>query len=774
MVQPEDSPIVKINGIPILLSQPVSWELKSGVAPVIREFPFDAARHGGAFENLLGRQVDLEFRVLGERMNVQNVWVMRILPGPKEEIRVVQVADWRWRLPYMHILKRYNMRRKVGVWRPESQNADEVVDVLEDISYWKWSLRLEQDKWTPSDVLQDVFAEVNGRLFDGFVQPRLRVLVLQHQERLPIENLEIDDSGDSAIARILDYFPAADLFVNWAGDAIIYDRSDGQEANITQEPWAIADRGRIELAPRTAMRPSSVRVHFTYEVEMRFDYVEATPTTGRTFVEEAHGSAEARERSRLLENVVPLPDHSLVIDGDKIAAGTYVEIKDLLDAWNDLDGDDSFPPSGGRKVSLNELKRAMLPFVDLATALVPPNSPNPDLHLARIAALLENYRRTFRIPERWMDRFLSIQPYRIATIDPKTGARAPGTVYCDYCYLRGSPVMLDAVGEDDTRRAQYASNVRGYPRRPGQGIDLSVPELLKLTEESNVPGKISILDADQGIFRIDFLTSPLKYFSQVLPGNIADADNPTPDIRKDHVNASDAPIFFNASPSGGKLPELKGKWTAAMIFTVVPASPNIGLSQLFTVEIFPNDSGLTQLLSPHARQNLANSRGPPMDIRVPPGVETARVRWADDFADVIMSGIFGFESSSFQRGDDVPTDVEVSELVINLRQNPTGEGGGDTVVQFNELEAIALAHAASIYSEYSDSYEGHADFDFRNAPTVLRGNMEAITLTINPNGEAVMSVSLPSNQPRISMFAFLDAGTRALIMRLAAQPKPAN
>jgi len=766
-----DAARVILGGRPLLASQPITWELREGVSPVIKDFPIRRSDRA-FFRDPVNRRVTLlmEDAASNSSIVIRNLFVVDVQPGPNPHIDLVRVADRRIWWPYVHVLRRYNMRRKVGVFRPVSPNSEVSTPIVDDIAYWPWSLQSEvggaAGKWALSDIIEDALLPVQEKEREQggpAVNVGVRNLLPAALDDIPVENLEIDDAGDAAISRILGHLPGVGIFIDINGFAVIFDKTDGGERVLIDRP-EIVDRGHVEFVDKRMLRPRAVRCWFSIEAEIRFDYVERSQDGEQRTRDPTE---EDKELSRLLENVLPLPDFSLTdpaAGGDAHHAGTWLELADVMALWFAQLPPLKFPPEGSA-LTLNKMRLAAIPFIDLVSGIVHREVINADLHTARCVALMNHYRRTFRIPARWMNRFLSIRAFRVATIDVATGQRAPASIWCDYCYLRSQPAIFDRAGEANATDKKIGENVRGYPEE-GLVLDQDFRTLHLNETVSQVPGRASINDQDQGIIEIDILTQPERYFSTAIPGFLETRNHPKHDIRP-RVAGGD-PIFFNASVSGGRIPQLESDWKCAVIFTAVPASPN-SIQQLYPVTIENDDAALIAALPAHIRGDVRAANGPIMDVRIPQNVETARVAWSDKDAALIVDKVFGV---GVDRLAPPAAGRTLAHLVTNLRIRPDNIAGfpprhGD---QFNELESIALSEAIRVYTSFQNRFEGTREMAFEVGPITMAGNMDALRFTVYPNGEFTTSTTLPTEGPRVSMFRFLDDGTRKLIMKLAKDP----
>lgn len=742
---------VTLGGIPVLASGPVVWEIAEGTAPVSHSFsvrPQDA-------NALIGRRgpVDLVIQAgtdAGERVVFRGLTILSEEPGANPKVRSVRVADRRWAWPYRHVgPRRYNIRRKVGTKRPVSPNAA-LQETLPDFWFARYSLRDAEGVppaalWTAPQVLDDVVtalrtkeAEV-GLNFPVVVEPGAA------QFAQPIEDLEIDDRGDQALGLILSSLPGAGCFVDANGALVFYQRATNLEAAIFATKKGFEHEHQIAFINHAIERPRGVRVLFSYEAELRFDFLEqsADSTTVVRFPE------STKETERLLDNVIPLPDFTLELNGLPEHQGTWVEIKDLLAAWGN-------PPAGAPPVDLAVIRKGILPFVDLAAGLIPPNHAEAQRWGVRIAAILEHYRRTFRLPQRWMDRILSLRAYRAGIVDQATGSRAPAGAYCDFAYMRPAPVLIKFnTGEANASQALFGINVQGYPREtPFTNHQLGFREI----GASAFPvGLVQVIDQDQGILQIQYPIGPAIYFTQIIPGEVKDGTMPKVDFRRNEIRNGEPILFNSILGTGGRIPQLSSNWKMAAFITAIPAAPN-DERQLFAVDVFPDGNlgpDLRAALPAHVNAGLGAATGPVLDVRVPPSIETARIAWKDSRSADIAS-LFGVGGRADQRPN-------VSDLLVNFSI------GGTSVVR-GPLQRIAIAEAARAYAKIADKVEGsmatHIDASMRPL-----GNLEAVTFEVAPDGRASVHLRLPKKPAEISMFSFLDAGTRAVIQRLVQGPQ---
>jgi len=736
-----------LSGVPLLRLRPIVWSLKAGVDPVIRTFDIDSRD----IDRLTGLDsVSLRIRLAGDvnrGFTFRQLSILDMPPGPRPNMRTVRVADRRWVWRYKHIVRSFNIRRKVGVRRAEAPNEEleGQPGILDEIRYAPFSLN-QGKRWTAVEALDSIATEVST--FEGsHLQPSPGFILPQGQgfRQLPLEDIDIDDRADTAIARMLEYLPGVGVFIDLLGRAIFYKTSDQSEAGVVAAMTRkIDDIGFPVFVDKQSTRPRCVNVLFDYEVETRLDYFEQSEASrGGTTL---RITEKQKEERLLLENVISLPDFSLLIQGNREHQGTWVEFADLLLAWGN-------PPSQSSPINLSDLRKGILPNVDLLAAFVPPtDEATTQIWTARIGALMQHWRRTFRISQRLMGRTVSVRAYRLVTVDSVTGARAPAIAYADYSVMRAKTPIFTETSVRGLEEAFFAMSVRGYPQTGAVWDDLGFG-LRNIDPGSKpMPVDVSVVDQEQGIIQLSYQQGPARMFSLWFPGEIDPAFTPRVS-RLEFGGVAGVPISFDTIISGGRIPELASPWRLAVILTIVPANlnetrPGVALHR---IRVEPGD--VNGLLA----RPVGAANGPPMDVRIPASLETARVRWSDTNRERILQ-LLGILPVS-----DVQGDIDFSDLISNRSHNLAGASalpGG--------LDSVARAAAARVYASFADRWQG-------NVGTLLQafnptGSIQEITFEVAPNGVATVQAHLPEERPEMSLFGFLDAGTRRIILHLVQGP----
>jgi len=737
--------IATIGGYTILASSPVRWSFSEGTDPVVETFDI-LNKDADALMNEGRKSVTLHLESDDRIIDIKHLWVLRRAPSDHKFYARITVADRRWLWPYAHVIGRYNVPLEAGVKRLASLDAPEITPTAIRFHYAPWSLKTQPVDvgylgvpWTTEEVIKDVMGKArrSEKGFTGMPGMDISPRIGQELNKVPIEDLEINDAGNVAIGRVLAYLPEAGITVDKDGVIRIFSRVDGAELVIcglvqggSSLEAEIPGRGHVEMISNIRTCPSKINVWFVRKQEVRFDTIEAESSASNT-------SPVVRDK-RLMVNVLPVPDYKISMGaGNDVCQGTYVTVDAYLNALT------APPGTTIAKLDHRHLQRAFMPYLDLWGALQLLGIRDSDADWpARIAALMTHYRRTYRINPRWMSRFFKIFAHRVATLDVVTGTRAPSMAYADYAYVGSQRYWWKQLGETPGMGAAdlaYAVNVNGYP----QGSDMGDGVKKFDSKTKPAPIEVQILDHDLGIIHFNYRLDPVKLFDTVLPSHVENI--PTGDLSNRM-----RPIAFNAVISGQEHepPRLASSHKAAVIISAIPACPN-DMRQFFRVEVPAAD--IAEMLPSQMRDVLNNAIGPEMDIFIKPGIEMARGVWLDDKATEIdqMFGVGG--TNDARMGVD---------LIINWEEG-NQNNPGDRAASLNE---IAKAAAARVYAMYASHATGKASSRIKGSVTVA-GWISRVTHEIAQNGEATTSIDLPEHLPALDWFAFMDASTRQILMR---------
>lgn len=757
-----------LAGYTLLGSSPVSWSLIEGTAPFITTVDMIPSQAHALVWNLSSgknRGVDLTITAGGHSTTFEYLYVIGMLPGASPHVAKVMLADRRiwWR--YWHVgPRRYNWRRNTGFKRLRDLATPDVVeDVQGDVWYAPWSLFQEKPGegepriWRAREIVENVINIVSEeeKRWNGS-GPRI-YWDDDPSKSLPIENLLIDGPASQSIARALGNLPETSLYLDSKGNVHIYNKSSGQEVQAWKDAGSEkVGGGHVSFVGNSLTRPSKIHVLFTREVELRFDFEE---TDALADLGEFSGAIEAIKdgEQRRMKNVLQNPD--FISDGGK-PSGSWMSFDLALTEWNKL----GVPGFGS--LDYGHIRRGMVPFMDLWSGILRTGAADPDVDwAARINALVQNYRRTFLINQRWWSRILSVSASRVAIIDKETGSRAPAAIWSNFSRIGTQRSYFRNLR--DNVDLSYAMNVRSYPDDAGFNIDFALRYPVKKFPQADA--RVTIRDADQGVVSVDFLADENAMYEMCLPSMIG---IPPFDENGVPVNAGPAPdpmdrnrpFTFDAMSKAmcgsnfSKVPQLAPEHRCAIIISAIPAawfSPPgadpkdaVGDHQLHRITIAPDDPSLKGLVSPAVAETMLNCGGPEMFVRVGAGVEVARVAWVDSKAKEIER-IFGLAD------DNEPPDLD--GLVINEGNN------NDKGASLNQ---IALAVAASVYSGYVDHLQGAMTVNYSPGMSPV-GWLEEVAHEISTTGDGSTRLDFPEKVEKIDLMAFLDPSTRAIIMKLA-------
>lgn len=800
--------------VDLLASQSVRWRLQAGVEPVIEEFSIrpqdkvilEAGIRGmraglpGGFvpggTRGVGRMKSIKLQiesVAGHRepkkISFDKLYVVDFLPGPNKHMLTVRVADRRYWWQYGWCLRRFNMTMRTGTKRVMDDGND-LRPTLDHHGYRDFSLN-NGEIWSHDEIVDAVYQDCmlpEGENLGGRAIPDIRRAPSFQQfaggdaADITSDNIEFDDRADQALARAISQVPGMQVFVDAVGNVVLYnDHDEGEKFDVppAHNMMEIENSGHLDFVKNNMTRPSSVRVNFTYEAEVKFSFRGIGPPSASTAII----TPNAKLEGLIVDNVLPLPDHKLDIeDGGEgggrreVATGTWVEINnDLFKAWGAVRG-----LGGGRALQLGpradrmnypgllsftHILRGAVPFMDAWGFVALSGAAIPEVDwMGRISSIAGHWRRTFRLPQLFLHRIIDVKPWRACMLDPVTGARAKASVYADYSIVPNQRIFMHDPGCD-----LFLMNVKGYDDR----VDVN--------KSSGIPAMVSISDGEQGIFSVEYLPDPGRLYSQFIPGTMNRDNNPTNDIK--HGGRHIRPITWDAARSGGGLPQLEADWKALFVMTCIPGAPN-NMGQCFVHEVKFED--IHTKLPVAAKEGGFDAQGPAMEIHVPASVATARVAWTEEgFIDTKQ--IFGIGvAENLSPMDALNHRMSLSRRLQNRVVN-FGDGRFDKTGE--DLKAVAEAYALQTWTEYVDRIEGRASSDLQTPVSVglapddptrvgpapmmrdgvgPRGHLSTVSFEVSPDGRATSSFSLPEKIPAYQFFSFLDSGTRAVVLGLAS------
>jgi len=765
-------PRIELGGYPVLAVGTVLWSATTGVQPNIQAFDVDRFSAGFIVDD---GTVDLSKRDpiikqvipgitdgislkytsdLGEVSEWKNLFVIHNEAAPDPNYVRVVVADRRYWWPYTYVYRFFNKRRRVGTLRRGMfQEALQQGVVTEFGQYARYSRNAAGRSWEPREALISVIEEVNG------IKPKIRNESTYNA--VPLEDVDIDHPGDAAIGVLMQSIPGAEITLDSDGNVVVFGWASREERTILglgglpgegegETGPRVVNAGNYEFIRKDNIRPVAIDVLFQIEAEVRFDFL--GDDASRVDRPDSAGSASsvALEDSgtpRELQNVMPLPDFELKMEGVTEYQNTFFPITDIVKAWQ-VQLSEQKPPIQGivTLINLPLIRRAFVPhrpiWTELGIAGVEDAFGTDAQWGVRIAGLQEHYRQTYRIPKDWTDRTLAMRPYLVATIDTVSAQRAPAMVFSNHCIVHGRKQLL----RDKYGKVSDGMNVRGYP---GKDVPLNLDLEGSLAAGTTktitwpAPARLSILDEDQGIIKLNYLTDPWGNTKKILPSLV---DNPPQRNRAKWSRTT--PVHWNSIVSGGDEPQLATEHGAAVLFTMIPATT------LYRVRVKLDD---VKDLVKAAAGGLPSARGPIREVRCPAAVETARIQWRAD-AKLAIEKAFrvGVNSANI---DDVTDDLR-PYCINDGRQVATGSGAAS-------LWDIARSIASAYYLQGIDRIEGNktgvlaADAD----KIIPAGAMSNVSFTVGPDGSLLTSYSLRGDLPLLDFRNLLDPGTFRVVAR---------
>jgi hypothetical protein len=587
-------PAVTLGGVVLGGEQTYAWDLTYGTQPAQQAFVLTAERAA-----LVPLGVPLTFSIENVRkpLKVEHAYALEVLAASRPHQRTVIVADRRWLWSRKWVSSSFNVRRASGnnALISEAGQPVELAQIQPRIRYAKWSLFPQNDGTTPWTALQ-----VLSYVFERLEQPYRVEGVLPQVE---IQDLVLDDDGASALQRVLAFLPGADVYMDFDGTAVVLntleDRGSGARTAVRGEgPFSRKHTtgGDIQVADRSALRPASVVVLFTPEIEVRFNYTE--------------GGTRTLDSNEMV-NVAASPDLTLTLStGDTVARGSYVPLGTLFTTW------------GAFGVFSEALTFAQLCRYGFGASLLEQVYSRDTAAVvdatsaARIRQTTDAWRRLYQIDELFMQRLASVRANRVAIVNAATGLRARSEAYCDFVRRpnkKNPAVKTIAQGVD------FGWIVSGYAAL--------------LSNAKAAPAIVSVVDGDAGIIRVEPQNDPWGRTDAIMlgaPGGTGFIPRQAGDAES---NRTGVDVYSQWAAC-----EMSTTFSLSTVLTCVPASPNT-TDRLHAVEVPAAEVGQT-------------GTGPTVYVRVFPGIMSARFAWSDDQAEAIRGSIL--------RGDKVPPSLMVN------------------------------------------------------------------------------------------------------------------
>ena len=678
------SAFATLAGVPLAAEQEFSWPLTEGVRPQQRTFETDAAG-AAAIMKKAGQPVDFVIESPGwPTLKVEKLYVLASQPGSRPETASILVADRRWLLNRFVITRDFNLRRNTGETRYVGDSRIENKTVVADVAYAPWSLN-KGAPWKPVDVLKSILDEVAPGEYT--IDPLRR--------KIEIEDLSFSHPGDAALEVALFYCGGLGITVDPDGRYRVFDKRDRSEVRLLASSGpAIQGAGYSGSVDRKHMRPAGYEIHFERRCELRFDFDEDNPlaTVDR-----------APEPPRRMENVMPSPDTTLVMDGKVIAPGTLRTVDQFLAAWAPL------APS----FSNGPLTQAIIRryYVGMGSMLYTryggvEGFADPRW-IRRIAAIFKHWRKTFRIRPAWRDKIRNMSAERVAVLDPETNTAGRALAWLDYISIPSYLPMLENFFGQPTTNPDMGRQISGYPTGATLSTGAASPALVTVDERN-------------GVIRVDLQADRDGEAERMIPGN-ADGLPKAKCIDTRKIGAFKATLADVALLSGFK---------CAVVISAIQACPN-NLGRYHTEKVTPQDA--EQALD---GVKIGECKGPTCHVFVSGNVAPARFAWHDGYATAIEGAFF--------RGDPYP-----DSLLVNKTQ----------------VRNIAIGEAARQYATMLDRIEGAFAVPLNPALRVT-GAIRLVEHAISPEGDPFTRVLIDPEIEPVDLHAMLPQSDQRALRKM--------
>ncbi len=733
---------VTLDGVPLAGTQTVAWRFVAGVTPYTAVFSV----HRSAWSRLASKKGQpLTLAITDSRgveTRIEHVYILHEAPSDSPHRAAFVVADRRWLWPYKLVVRDYNMPRKTG-------NRTALLDVVpvelqqavDEYNFLTHSLN-KGKKWTAQQAVVDVLELIEpDKAGPGGQTPSHRVESFPIADtgghgvagQFTLQGVALRDSGDVALSRLLSFVPGAEVYIDARGTAVVFNAADltAVESFYRTLPESTYEGDAAVFVDRKKIRPRAVVVHYQREVECLFRF---SDTYGGT-------AASLNRNLPYLENVLPTVDPKTTVTEFNAEAGkdvrkdvppaTWVRVDKWLEAMQETKPASSFPWTFDT-IRIHWLKG------DLEGVLGAKGLDlDPEANVsARVNALREHFRQTFRINRRYMDRIREILPLRVALLDPVTGTRGPASVWGQICIIPSrKDYMTSRAGADLTgvyRNVDYLA-----PSAGGQKQIIST---------APGPASVNIIDAEVGIFRLDWVASPYGLTDAYIPCHLVDGGTggSAAVVSRDLAKQDSRPMGAGMKiESGTNGIYLKNSMRVSTLMTIVPAAPN-NHWQFHQVTVEAKD--VQAVFRKEFR--IQSGEGPVLEVFVPPGEVTARFAWQkDNEATATIQQLLGLTN------EDDPG--------IKTDQLP-----GFVLANHTALKDHAISVAAEMLAAYADNVEGQVVTRVPDTGVKLVGNMSGASVRVSaaPSAKVDAVHQFPGQQRPISRLAVMAESTRRIVL----------
>lgn len=630
--------------------------------------------------------------------------------------RYVKLSDVRWYLPRVNVKRDFNVRSRTGATRILNIPGVpiETLKPLDVTTYAPYSIK---DGRTPYSA-DEILAWIEAYLKTHCTAPTpisFRTAGRSRGQYTP-NDIVLDGPGNVALGHAMGLAGGLDMHVTKDGVIELVDAFMGAERKTIEQFCTYALKGRggpLRLVDMGHVAPRVVNGLYQRECEVRGDAWEKAPS------EAALTDAEIGNLP-VFRNAIKVTDVSLPYLGETYVAGTYLAD---ADKWFSAvaakgDGPQGVVTPFSRQTFMDNYLGGGRLYNLFAIDISGAQGPN-QLWMSRIGAAYEDFRLTYALNPTFANLCVpgTIKAVRAAMLDPVQGTRQPSPVYVEFC-------------RRPTTQGLQNDKFQGWN---GQNIAPINPEPIAITKtytETFLTNPFALSSATQAPFNATLIDDVVGIF-HLIPrkdpwGNVADIihslvfDCPRVDLR-DVSNGANA--FW-------EMAKLVYTHRMALIFTATP-----GAAPLHRYPV----TAAAALQKLGVSSDAVNANGPDFDIRIGPGVSTARIAW-DDGNRINLLKLFN--------------DTNQAESI----------GQSLTPVNNLELADYAVSAAAVLMASLLNRYEGHASIAFSPSISVL-GSLRAVTHTITAKGSFYTTIDCHSVTPPVNPIHLLDASSRQILLR---------
>jgi len=686
----------RLEGVPLTAHAPIRWARQGGIGPFVTTILTSLRRAEEVYKRSAGRPISLEI----DGTIFSNLWVTGLMAGDGPDTRSIIVADCRWVLPRLWVTFDANLQRQSVERRIVGPRLETAVQVA-DTAYAPHSLR-NRAPYTAQDVLPTVCNMISALSKEAGVP--IEFTLPPTVPTIEVVNFSIDGPADQALAQLFTLLPGLSCEPAAEGSLRVYFESGLAEREQVNKAFIHAENNQYpHLMDRERFRPKQMFVLFEKQIELLFRYDEQLDLSGRTI--------DAEEPGYDLVNVVQVKEPGLRVKGVEVGYGSWISILDYVVALADQPRPAAAQPSECI-VSMAMLRRHFCSgFARIRQVYSNGGIPDP-LWAARFDTLLTHFRQTFAISPYWYERLLGIEPARVAVYDPVRNVRAPSEVYCPYI-LKPTWRTLDPVNTGSTapwvsvHDEQFSGTV---------------------TDSNPAPFSVAMEDQDAMIFRIVPRQELSRMSDEVFPG--------VPLVE----TKVDAPFWINNIGTAGLEPAmwehlaLSPVFRLGVVLTATCAGQNDADSR-YHVEIVTPDEAQTVLTS----ALVGNCTGPPIAVKVDPGMFQARAAWVDGLRPEIEAAA---------NGDNIAFDAQLTPTM---------------------LREVAVAAAARVYETLCDRLSGERVRVVFRPEMQPAGALNQVMHELAPDGTLSTIFSFAQGVEPRDMMTFLPSGTRRILQRAASQ-----